>query len=713
MQLNIPFLGTQYYRPPFPNSKLWRTDLEKMAQTGLDVVQLWVCWGWVEPRPGEFRFDDYDELCSLAADAGLGVVLSTIAEIQPFWIPREIPGATMIDSFGRPVVSSPRRECNVGLTPGGCTDNPELAQRMGTFLSTVANRYAEHPALAGWDIWNETRWAVQSDGYVCYCDHTLAAFRGWLLKQYGDLDGLNDAWRRRYASIEDVMPGKVPARPYTDLVEYEAFLTWRASEQLAWRAGIIRAADGKHPVTAHSAFPVTLTGSLPQEQAAARGNDFDLAELVDGFGCSQFPAWQGMNPAWQSGSDVELGTRFESAYWAAGNAQAWVSELQGGGINNGFEVFEPVEGSRQARWVWSAIARGMKGTIFWCWRDEVFGYESAGFGIVGDDGRKESRLASLSRSSAALRASRELLAGYRPDRPEVGILFSERAYQLAWAQDAHSERAQASTIGWMLSCERLQLPYRIVDADHLAELDNLKLLILPWPFAIPEETAARILSWVDAGGHLVTEAELDAYDVRGFYRYGADRPFATALGVVHRGRREISVADHLDLGAEIGALPTATFIEVFEEGDGVVVLARVGVDGEAAAIATSRGGGRVVAVGSFPGQAAGAERSLPLETLLRSEAAIVGVAPAVSATPGDGEVLQWRLGTGPDGSRLLFVLSQDPGAEVTLRSTAFTGASAVTDLLADRTWPVTETAGIATVVGHTGQDCVAVLNWQA
>ncbi len=100
VQLTIPFLGTQYYRPPFPNSKLWRADLEKMAETGLDVVQLWVCWGWVEPRPGEFRFDDYDELCSLAADAGLGVVLSTIAEIQPFWIPREIPGATMIDSFG-------------------------------------------------------------------------------------------------------------------------------------------------------------------------------------------------------------------------------------------------------------------------------------------------------------------------------------------------------------------------------------------------------------------------------------------------------------------------------------------------------------------------------------------------------------------------------------------------------------------------------------
>jgi beta-galactosidase len=714
MQLNRPFLGAQYYRPPFPNSKLWRPDMEKMAETGLDVVQLWVCWGWVESTPGEFRFDDYDELMGHAADAGLGVVLSTIAEIQPFWVPREIPDATMIDNFGHEVISSPRRECNVGLTPGGCWDHGELKERMGGFLSAVAGRYAGHEALAGWDIWNETRWAVQADGYTCYCHSTLAAFRAWLLERYGDLDGINAAWRRRYTSIDDVMPGKVPARPYTDLVEFEAFLAWRASDHLAWRAGLIRAEDATHPVTAHSAFPVTLTGSLPQEQAAARGNDFDLAELVDGFGCSQFPAWQGMNPAWASGADVELGARFESGYWAAGDSEAWVSELQGGGINNGFSVFEPVEGARQARWIWSALARGMKGIIFWCWRDEVFGYESAGFGIVGDDGKAESRLASLRRSADAIGAHRELLAGYRPDRPEVGILFSEGSYELEWAQDGNSERAQASVLGWMLSCERTQLPYRIVDADHLAELDSLKLLVLPWPLVIPDATAERILAWVEAGGHLVTEAELDAYDEHGFYRYGADRPLAGALGVAHKGRRQLSEAPTIDLGSDIGSLATQTLVQAFEDfapGVGGEILAR-GESGEAVALARPYGSGRVLAIGSFPGQTAGAERSRPLERLLSREVAAAGVEPTLAVTPGDGEVLQWRMGTAEDGSRLLFVLSERPHTEVTLRSASFAGAGSAAELLGGGAWKVEVTDGVATLVGRTGEDCVAVLNWR-
>ncbi|HLI02026.1 MAG TPA: beta-galactosidase, partial [Acidimicrobiales bacterium] len=390
MQLTPPFLGTQYYRPPFPRRDRWRADMERMRQIGLDVVQLWVVWGWVEPSPGRWRFEDYDELMDTAGDAGLGVVLSTIAEVQPFWIHREEPDATMVNHLGAPVVSELRREANVGLTPGGCWDHGGLRERIGTFLSTVASRYAGHPALAAWDLWNETRWAVQADSYVCYCPSTLAAFRAWLLQRYGDLDGLNAAWQRRYDRIEDVRPGKLPGRPYTDLMEYQAFLQWRARRHLGWRVGLVRALDTEHPLAAHSAFPPTLAGSLREEHALARGNDYELAEEVDAFGCSQFPSWGGMTPAWQSGSDVELATRFEGAYWAtAGRCDAWVSELQGGGISTGFDVAVAVDGDRQARWVWSALSRGMRGAIFWAWRDEVFGHESSGFGVDGSDGRAE------------------------------------------------------------------------------------------------------------------------------------------------------------------------------------------------------------------------------------------------------------------------------------------------------------------------------------
>ena len=63
-------LGTQYYRPPFPPRELWREDIAGMAAAGLDTVQLWACWGWIEPEPGRYRFEDYDELIELASRSG-------------------------------------------------------------------------------------------------------------------------------------------------------------------------------------------------------------------------------------------------------------------------------------------------------------------------------------------------------------------------------------------------------------------------------------------------------------------------------------------------------------------------------------------------------------------------------------------------------------------------------------------------------------------
>ena len=55
-------LGAQYYRAPFPNRRYWRDDMARMADAGLNTVQLWVLWGWCEPAPDNYRFEDYDEL---------------------------------------------------------------------------------------------------------------------------------------------------------------------------------------------------------------------------------------------------------------------------------------------------------------------------------------------------------------------------------------------------------------------------------------------------------------------------------------------------------------------------------------------------------------------------------------------------------------------------------------------------------------------------
>ena len=652
-------LGTQYYRPPFPQRGLWRDDLASMAAAGLDTVQLWACWGWIEPEPGRYRFEDYDELMEMAADAGLRVVMSTIAEIQPFWIHRELQGAHLVDHMGHAVRSSPRRECNVGLTPGTCFDHAEVLDRMGAFLRTLGARYSGSETLLAWDCWNETRWAVHGDGYVCHCDATVQSFRKWLGERYGDLDGLGAAWHRRYASWEDVVPGKQPGRPYTDLVEFQAFLTFRAARHAAFRAECLRDCDPNHPVLAHCGKPAVYSSGMDYEQAVSRGNDFDLADVLDGFGCSHFPAWEEISPS-------ELGTRIEATRSATGDKPAWVSELQGGRACAGFGVWPAVDPGTQQRWVWGAYGRGIKAVLFWCWRDEVFGRESSGFGLTGSDGQSAGRLERLARTGDVLRRHRELLDGYRPDAPEIAVLFSQGSYQLDWAENGKSAvQACGSVTGWLSLFERVQLPYAVVDGHRPGGLEGMRMLFMPWPLVVPQVMAAAIVEWVKAGGVLVTESELDAFDEQGFYRYPGDRPLTSALGIRSLGRRSLDDGSTLFMGAggDREAIPSAVWLEAFDASDAEIL--GTSASGDAVAIRRRLGAGWVIALGTLAGFGYSRARHHGLEAFARRAAVLAGVTPTLTVLPGDGEIVQWRSGLS-GRSRLLFLTADTSVDRVTV-----------------------------------------------
>lgn len=657
-------LGAQYYRPPFPERQHWRHDMSQIAASGFDTVQLWACWGWVEPSPGLYRFDDYDELVDLASMAGLRVVISTIGEIQPFWVHRELPGCELVDHMGHRVRSSLRRECNVGLTPGACTDFPEVQQRLGSFLTEIGKHYRGQAALKAWDCWNETRWAVQADGYVCYCTATVSAYREWLEGRYGSLDGLNEVWHRRYSSWEDVLPGKRPGVPYTDTLEFERFLTERAARHAAFRAEKLRSADGEHPVLAHCGAPSVYSGGFGFEQAVSRGSDADLAAVLDGYGSSHFPAWQEM-------SAVELGTRIEAVASAAGTKLAWVSELQGGAACSGFGAWRRVERAEQQRWLWAAYGRGMKGVIIWCWRDEVFGGESSGFGIAGSDGAALERLSGTAATGHLLRAHEELLEGYRPLAPRAGIVFAREGYQLDWAENGKdAEQALGSTTGWLKLFERIQVPYKVVDSAHPSALEGLSLLVMPWPLIVGESLGTAVEAWVKAGGTLITETELGAFDERGFYMYPGERRLAGAFGLRSRGRRPVGALERLEMQPGTGGtlagenLPVEGWLETFEVDSSDVLAAAP--DGGAVAVRRSVGKGTLLALGTLAGLGYHESRDRGLENWASRMVVEACGQPPVSVSPDDGEMVQWRIGRS-GGSWLFFVTAEDPLTTVRTR----------------------------------------------
>jgi beta-galactosidase len=702
------FLAVQYYRPPFPPERCWADDFSRIRDAGLHAVQLWCVWGWIEAEPSVYDYHDYDRLVALADKKGLKVVLSTIAEIHPFWIHRLVPGSEMVDHMGRRVVSSCRQEVNVGLTPGGCFDHPRVAELMRGFLTDIARRYVHTPNLLGWDVWNETRWAVHADGHVCYCPNTLMRFREWLDRRHGGLEGLSAAWQRRYVSWEDVFPGKLPGRPYTEMMEFLRFLADRSAEHMRLRVDAIRAGDSHHFLGAHCSSPSVMSTGCEQEQALSRGVDWDHADALDGFGCSHFPFWG-------EGFDEDgFGVRVEICRSANRGKVTWVSELQGGTARDGIVAHRSVEAAPQQRWVANGMARGAKAVIFWCWRDEVFGRESSGFGLDGWDGLAEDRLAAMRKTARFIDERQKLIDGYRADPARAGVLFVRDNYFLKWAESGNAADAGGSVVACATALERLRIPYDLVEAQHLDALENLEVLFMPYCLVLPEEARRAVLRFVKRGGTILTEAETDAFDDLGFYRYPDERPFMKALGVQDNGRRKMDPGTTLrvKLGKRTFELALDKFLTPLSAPRDAEVLA-VGGKREPLLVRKTVGKGVAYVLGSFAALAYARERSEGLERLMEEICETAGLRRDFDVdAKGGTRLLQWRSGVAGK-EHLLWIINGGAGRTVTVTDGAgkFGRASSVTELTGGKSLPIRTVSKTRRCVVEVRKGGFVVLKW--
>lgn len=677
-------IGVQYYRPPFPESRFWDDDLGEIKNSGIDTLQLWVVWAWVEANPGLFNFDDYDRLVELAGKKGLNVVLSTIAEVHPYWIHREVPGSEMIDHMGHKVISSNRNEIHFGITPGGCTDHPGVWQRMKEFLTQVTSRYSTVPYLVGWDAWNELRWNVQGDGYVCFCPHTLASFRNWLSEKYGDLGGLNDAWKRRYGSWDEVMPGKLTDRPYTEMMAWTHFLTWRAN-QYAWaRYELMKSIDPERAVTVHGGMPSPLFAGTPERffYALDRGNDWFFADRLDGVGTSSFPIWEDID-------DAGFGMRVEFVKSAARNKKVWLSEVQGGRSAVGFNAYRPVDARSQQRWVWNGIACGAEKILFWCWRNEVFGRESGGFGIAGDDGLADERLNAMRASHDIIDQHAKLLQEYQTIQPQVGVFFSPQTYYLAWAQETSARRPATALQGYTRALVRLSIPYTVVEEEHLEVLDGLKVLFMPKVLVTTKAIEQALEAFVRRGGVLVCESECGAFSLQGIYRYPEERFTARLSGSMEVGRRNLTENNFtIQRGGESIRLGMVQWATPWKSGVGSAWASHP--DGDLVS-EFHIGQGKLILCGTYLGESYYQAWNQGFEKFVEQICRLAGWLPEIeilSPRPSQSSFLYTKFGSSA-GKKVVFVFFPQDEKEASLHfRKGFFKSDQVTELFSGQTFPV-------------------------
>jgi beta-galactosidase len=162
---DLPFLfGAQYYRAPTPSPYCWESDLSRMRALGFNAVKFWVQWRWSHrsANPDRFFWEDLDRLMDLAAKNELGVTLNTIFDVAPLWLYEQHPDARQVDATGaiiQPYVVGHRQ---IGGHPGPCYNHPEARAHRERLLAAAVERFAAHPAMSMWDVWNEPEQAFHA-----------------------------------------------------------------------------------------------------------------------------------------------------------------------------------------------------------------------------------------------------------------------------------------------------------------------------------------------------------------------------------------------------------------------------------------------------------------------------------------------------------------------------------------------------------------------
>ncbi len=175
--------GADYNPDQWP-PHVWDEDIQMMRDAHVTTVSVPI-FGWAALQPDEetFTFDWLDDVLDRLAAGGVDACLATATASVPAWVDQKYPDVLVVDEDGR------RRRH--GNRHSFCPTSANYRRLSTGLVRTLATRYAGHRALRMWHVNNEY-------GTLCYCDLCAQAFRSWLDKRHGGLDGLNQAWNTAF-----------------------------------------------------------------------------------------------------------------------------------------------------------------------------------------------------------------------------------------------------------------------------------------------------------------------------------------------------------------------------------------------------------------------------------------------------------------------------------------------------------------------------------
>ena len=584
--------GAVYFRKSNPPEQDWERDHKTASRIGMNIFRHWFMWSAIEVAPGKYDWRDYDRMMDLAAQNGIKVVIAELITAAPEWMFDKYPQARFLGSDGSIVQSSISGSSATGGFPGLCLDNEDVRKPAEKFLTALIEHYKNHPALLGYDLWNENTYDGGSPQRMyCYCDATQEKFRAWLQAKYPSLDALGRAW---YRYSYEKWPNVHPPRNFSGYAESLDWLEFRidnAFRLLNWRTTLVRRLDPKHKIIAHG-----VAGTLESLPSAAT-NEWRSASEVDIWGFTWVASRKGSEP-WKHFKAVDLvraGARGKP-FWHA-EAQAGPLWMQPQVIRRPREDGRITEPEDVRLWNLISCAGGATGILYPRWRPLLDGPLFGAFGGFGMDGSVTPRAEMAGRMAQWANAHLEIWQA-RPVKGEIGIVFVPESELFNYVQQGDTSFYAQSARGAYQAFFDSNIQADWVALDDIQEY---KAIYLPYPLMLKEATARKLSEYVERGGCLISEGLPAYFGDRGRVgtvqpNFGLDKLFGARESYVEFTP---DLLDDLTLKVRGSQIHGRLFRQEYQAAEGRPVGTYP--NGKTAAVENTYGRGKTLLIGSFPG----------------------------------------------------------------------------------------------------------------
>ncbi|WP_314411858.1 beta-galactosidase [Streptomyces kroppenstedtii] len=472
--------GADYNPEQWPR-EVWEEDVRLMREAGVNLVSVGIfSWARIQPTEDQWDFGWLDEVMDLLHAGGIGVDLATATASPPPWLTTAHPEILPVTASGETVWPGARQHWR--------PTSPVFRDHALRLVRTMAERYANHPALVAWHVSNE----LGCHNVYDYSDDAARAFRDWLRARYTTLDALNHAWgtafwSQRYSDWDQILPPRLAgSHPNpTQQLDFKRFSSDALKEYLIAERDVLREITPNVPVTTNFMVMGNTKGM----------NYPDWAGEIDFVSNDHY-----VHPGPQDRDELSFSANLTSGI--AGGQPWFLMEHSTSAVN-----WQPVNVAKRpgelARDSLLHVAHGADAVCYFQWRQSAAGaekYHSAMVPHAGADSEVFRAVVELGQTLKALAP----VAGSEREPARVGIVYDWDSW---WAseQDSHPSALldyRQEALDWYSALHTLGIRADVVTTT--TDLDRYDVLITPVLHVVPAPLAKELTRYAEAGGHLVT-----------------------------------------------------------------------------------------------------------------------------------------------------------------------------------------------------------------